>query len=180
MRRGPSSIVILAAWLAAGSAGAQSPPAPPRPGPETTKLAYFVGRWRSESQMKPGPFGPGGRVSGTDTCEWFSGGFHLICRSEGKGALGDVKGMSIISWDPDEKAYSYYAFDHRGITEQARGTFDGTTWTWSSESSMSGRAVKGRYTIVAQGPAAYTFKWEASLDGAPLAVVMEGKGSKAR
>ncbi|HET8648171.1 MAG TPA: DUF1579 family protein, partial [Vicinamibacteria bacterium] len=146
MRRTLRALTAVSA-LAAGSAHAQGPPAPSRPGPETRKLGYFVGTWRGQSQMKPGPFGPGGRITGTDTCEWFAGGFHLICRSQGTGVRGTFRGMSIMSWNAQEKAYSYYAFDHKGTTEVARGTFDGTTWTWSSDSTLDGKSIRGRYTV---------------------------------
>ena len=58
---------------------AQAPPAP-KPGPEHQKLAYFVGTWTNEGEMKPSPMGPGGKITGKDTCEWFEGGFSVICR----------------------------------------------------------------------------------------------------
>ena len=180
MRRSPLALTC-AAVLCAVLARAQSPPAsPPPPGAETRKLAYFVGQWSTQSEMKPGAFGPGGKMTGTDACEWFAGGFHLVCRSEGKGPLGAFKGMSIISWDPEAKAYAYYAIDQTGLTERARGTLAGEVWTWESDSTMGGKPIKGRYTITAQGPTAYTFMWEASVAGGPMAVIMQGKGSKAR
>jgi uncharacterized protein DUF1579 len=179
MRR--SQVALTCAFLlVAAAARAQAPPAGPRPGPETQKLGYFLGRWTIRSEMKPGPFGPGGTMTGTDACEWFAGGFHLVCRAAGKGARGDFKGMSILSWDPQEKAYTLFAIDRNGMTERARGTLAGDTWTWESDSKMGGKSVKGRYTITAQGPAAYSIKWEASVDGGPMILVMEGRESKAR
>ena len=39
-------------------------------GPEVAKLAYYVGTWRGEGEAKAGPFGPGGKLSSTTTCEW--------------------------------------------------------------------------------------------------------------
>lgn len=159
---------------------AQSPPpAPPTPGPEHKRLDYFAGRWSSESEMKPGPFGPGGKMIGTDTCEWFAGGFHLVCRSEGTGPMGAFKGLAIMGYNADEKVYTYYVIDNMGMTDLSRGTAAGDTWTWTSESRMMGKAVKGKFTIKELGPSAYTFKWEASVDGAPMAVFMEGRAKKA-
>src|SRR5262245_49191390 len=66
------------------SASAQAPQAP-KPGPEHERLGYFVGKWTSEGEMKPSPFGPGGKTTGTDRCEWFEGKFAVICHSDGKG-----------------------------------------------------------------------------------------------
>ena len=37
---------------------AQEPAPVPKPGPEHEKLAYFVGKWVSEAEVKPSPFGP--------------------------------------------------------------------------------------------------------------------------
>ena len=75
--------MLSALMVFAPALSAQNPPAPPKPGPAQEKLAYFAGRWTSAGEMKPGPMGPGGKVSGTDVCEWFEGGFNLVCRSEG-------------------------------------------------------------------------------------------------
>ena len=80
---------VLAAWVVISAAGASvvaaQAPAAPKPGPEHARLAYFVGKWKTEGEMKPGPMGPGGKMSGTDTCEWYDGHFSVVCRSEGTG-----------------------------------------------------------------------------------------------
>ena len=31
------------------------------------------------------PFMPAGKMTGTSKCEWFPGGFHVVCRDNGKG-----------------------------------------------------------------------------------------------
>jgi len=46
----------------------EQPPAPKR-GPERAKLAYFVGKWLSEAEVKPSAFGAGGRFTSTESCE---------------------------------------------------------------------------------------------------------------
>ena len=38
----------------------------PKPVPEHKKLAVFVGTWTLTGDMKPGPMGPGGKM--TDVC----------------------------------------------------------------------------------------------------------------
>ena len=35
----------------------------PKPGPEHARLGYFVGKWKAEGEMKPGPMGPGGKMT---------------------------------------------------------------------------------------------------------------------
>src|SRR5437870_7648855 len=71
---------------------AQAPPQMPKPGPEHKRLGYFTGTWRLEGETKPGPFGPGGKFTGTDHNDWMEGGRseehtselqsrgHLVCR----------------------------------------------------------------------------------------------------
>src|ERR1700732_1109737 len=105
------SIVCLAAvglLVIALAIHAQAPAGPPKPGPEHEKLSYFAGKWISEGDMKPSPYGPGGRVTFTETCEWLPGNFALICRSEGQMFGDTVKGTSIMSYDPGEKTYVYF------------------------------------------------------------------------
>src|SRR5436309_7959309 len=95
-------------------AGAQAPQ-PPKPGPEHQRLEYFVGKWTGEGEMKPGPMGPGGKITSTDTCEWFEGHFAVICRSDGKTPMGPSKSIGILSYSPEEKIYTYYGVDNSGM-----------------------------------------------------------------
>src|ERR687894_2577906 len=71
---------------------------PPKPGPEHKRLGFFVGTWKGEGEMKPGPMGPGGKMTSTDTCEWFEGRFAVVCRYEGKGPMGPSKGLGILGY----------------------------------------------------------------------------------
>ena len=80
-------LVALALITAPALLSAQAPQAP-KPGPEHQKLAYFAGRWSETADMKPGPMGPGGTMTGTSSCEWFQGGFYLVCRSNGRSPSG--------------------------------------------------------------------------------------------
>jgi len=70
-------VFCVISLVGAGQALAQSPPAEPKPGPEHKKLEYFVGKWSLEGEMKPGPMGPGGKMTASENCEWFMGGFHV-------------------------------------------------------------------------------------------------------
>ena len=58
-----SMIAVAAIMLSAMVAAAQNPPMP-KPGPEVDKLKYFLGNWKEEGEMKPGPMGPGGKFTG--------------------------------------------------------------------------------------------------------------------
>ena len=70
----------------------------PAPGPENKKLGYFVGKWTTEGELKASPMGPGGKITSTDTCEWFDGGFAVICRSDGTTPMGPSKSVGIMGY----------------------------------------------------------------------------------
>jgi Protein of unknown function (DUF1579) len=164
--------------LAASTASAQSPAAPPKPGAEDQRLGYFVGKWTNEAEMKPSPFGPGGKMSGTETCEWAAGGFALTCRNEGKGAMGEMKGIGILAYDRDAKEYTYFSVNSMGMVETGRGKVAAGTWTWTSESKMDGKLVKSRFIMKEGSPTSYTFKWETLSDAGAPTTIMEGSARK--
>lgn len=175
-------VVSIAAFAA--NAVAQAPGAPPKPGPEHKRLEYFVGKWTTEGEMKPSPMGPGGKVTGTDTCEWFSGGFAVVCRSDGKSPLGPMKSIGILGYSTEEKVYTYYAVDNSAMTMASvpKGTRQGDgTWTYNDEGVMGGQKYKSRVTIKEVSPTEYTFKMEMQgPDGkwAPMMQATSKKGAK--
>jgi hypothetical protein len=152
----------------------------PKPGPEVKKLSYFVGTWTSEGDMKENPFGmPAGKFTSTSKCEWFTGGYQVVCHETGKGPMGSMHGMGILSYSTEEKSYMYYGFDSMGMAEGSKGTMDGNNWVYTAEGKMGGKAYHGRYSMDASSPDSYTFKYETSDDGQKWNLVMEGKATKA-
>ncbi len=179
MRKSWATVLVAAlSLLGAGTILAQEPAGPPQPSPEHKKLAVFVGTWKDDAEMKPGPFGPGGKFSTTRTCEWFAGGFSVVCHDETTSSMGDVKGLSVFSYDREEKVYTYYATNSWGENESAKGTVEGDTWTWNGESKMGGKRIKSRDTIKLPSPDSATMTSEISIDGGPWTPVMELKGSR--
>ena len=150
-----ASIVTL--QVAAGQA---QPPA--KPGPEQARLAYFVGKWKAEGEVKPGPMGPGGKITTTDDCQWFEGKFSVICRSEGTTPNGPTRSIGILGYSSEEKVYTYYGVDNSGMAMSSvpKGTIQGDTWTYNDESTMGGQKVKSRVTIKEVSPKSYTFRME--------------------
>src|SRR5262245_33671925 len=175
-----SLAACVSSLVVAGVALAQAPPAAPKPGPEHEKLGAWVGKWTSEGDMKPGPFGPGGKMSGNDRCEWFDGKFAVICHNEGKGPMGVMKGMGILSYSTEDKVYTYYGTDTMGMTSTAvaKGTIQCDTWTYNEESKMNGKPVKSRYVMKWLTPTSYTFKMEMQGDGGQWMTIVEGKTTK--
>ena len=95
-------IVCICSLALSISSFAQAPP-------EVQRLAYYLGTWRGEGETKSGPFGPAGKLSSTITCDWFAGGFHLVCRGEEKGPTGKRTFLNILAYD--EKAIAELRVD---------------------------------------------------------------------
>jgi Protein of unknown function (DUF1579) len=168
--------VVLTIWI--GIATAQQPPEPLKPMPEHKALGYFAGKWTSQSAMKPGAYGPGGKMTSKDDCQWFEGGFQLVCHSQAQGPVGSMASMGIMTYNPNERVYSYYGIDNKGMSELSIGRKEGSKWTFMSTTQMGDQTMKSRYTIIEGTPTAYTFKWETSPDGAQWSTLMEGKSTK--
>ncbi|HUK25089.1 MAG TPA: DUF1579 family protein [Terriglobales bacterium] len=162
--------------LAALSAFGQMPM--PKPGPEVKKLDYFVGSWTMEGEMKPGPMGPGGKFTGSETDEWMPGGFFLEAHEEFKTPMGDGTAKAFMGYDTEGKMYTYHSFASTGESENSTGMLEGDTWNWTSDEKMGGQTLKGKYSLTMLSPTSYSFKFEVSPDGTTWNTVMEGKATK--
>jgi hypothetical protein len=176
MRTTISTAIGLA--LLTAVAAAQAPEAP-KPGPEHKRIGYFAGEWRFEGEAKPGPMGPGGKITATESCSWFAGGFHLVCRTKGTSPRGAATGQATMSYDGSRKAYAYHAISSMGDVILVRGQVDGKVWTWTDDMTIEGKKMTIRATVTEQSPTAYSFKLEMG-EGTSMAVVEEGKATKVK
>ena len=152
----------------------------PKPGPEVKKLSYFAGTWTSTGDMKENAFGmPAGKFTMTSKCEWFTGGYQLVCHDTGKGSMGTTHGIGIMSYDPNEKMYGYYGIDSMGMAMESKGKVDGNNWVYTNDGKMGDKTYHGRYSMDTSSPDSYTFKYETSDDGQKWTTMMEGKATKA-
>ena len=173
----PLSIAPLIVVLSA-VAVAQEPA--PKPGPEHKRLEVFAGTWKMEGTMQPSPLGPGGKMTGTESCRIFDGGYHLMCDSSGTGPMGAMKGHAILTWDANAKEYRYFGINNQmPNAEQATGTVSGETWTWTGKTDLGGgKSISSRFTLIETSPTVHNAKWEVSQDGTTWTVVMEGTSTK--
>jgi hypothetical protein len=179
MRRVTSIAVAMALGSVAIAAQATKP-AKATPGPEHKRIAYFAGQWNFQGEAKESPLGPGGKISATETCEWFAGGFQLVCRTKGTGPKGPGTGMGIMSYDPSRKAYTYYALSSTGDNIFVRGQVQDKVWTWTDEAVIEGKKMKIVATVTEETATSYSFKLEASVDGGPPMVIEQGKSTKGK
>jgi hypothetical protein len=169
--------LLIVAHIAGETTTAQEP----KPGPEVQKLAYWLGTWKGEGETKGGPFGPAGKLSSTTTCEWFTGGFHLVCRGEETGPTGTRTFLNIRSYDEKTKSYVEYGISNYGDSEyQTGGTIEGNKKTFAFDIDMGGKPTKISYVEVQMSPTLFTYQVEASIDGGPWTMIAEGKVTKVK
>jgi hypothetical protein len=173
------AVCAAVALLGFQLASAEEPTAP-KPGPETQRLKYFLGHWTTEGEIKASPMGPGGKFTQTSKCDWFEGGFTLVCNTEGKTPMGPSKGIDILGYSSEDKAYTYYGVDNSGMTMSTvpHGTVHGDTWTYNDESMMGGKKVKTRVIIKELPPSAYTFRMDMQGADGKWTTVVESKSTK--
>ena len=171
-----SVLIAFCVMLFAINSVAQMPV--PKPAPELGKLDYLAGKWVSEGDMKPGPMGPGGKIVSDDESHWQEGKFFLVMNSKFKGAMGDGTSLAVFGYDPEKKVYTYNEFNSMGQATKSEGTVDGNTWAWTGDQNFGGQILKGRFTMMVQSPAAYTYKYEISPEGNNWTLVMDGKSTK--
>ncbi len=168
-----------AAWpMLAGFAWplvAQSVPAAPNPGAQRLQLGFFVGTWKYEGEAKPGPLGSGGRVTGTETCEWFSGHFFVVCRSEWVTGTAVSRQMGIVGYSADRQRFSFYDIDdEQGEVAQGWGVFADSTWSWEEAQPIDGRPARQRYTLREISADRFTLREEVAVNAAPWILAETG------
>lgn len=128
--------------------------------------------------MKPSPYGPGGKFTFTQTCDWLEGKFALLCHTEAQMFGGTVEGLSVMGYDTGEGKYLYFETNSIGESTLSKGTVDGDTWTWTSENQLNGTTIHGRYTLMRLSEDSASYKYEMAAGSAPLALVMDGKQTR--
>jgi hypothetical protein len=174
------ALVTLVITSSVASLGAQAPPQ--KPGPEHKKLEYFLGKWTTTGDMKASPMGPGGKITSKDNCEWFQGGFAVVCHSEGTGPTGPTKAIAILAYNPEEKKYTYYGLDNTAMSMGTipKGTVEGSTWTYTDSGTMGGQPYQSRFVINTVSPTSYTFRLEMLGPDKKWMPILEGMSTKAK
>jgi hypothetical protein len=180
MRKPLRTIGLLTLFASAFMALAEAPAGPPKPGPELKRLAYFEGTWMAKGEQKANPFGPAGKFTSRDTCEWIMDGFFMKCSSEGNDPMGAVKGLGLMGWDAENKVYTYYGVDSRGMGVPGTGILEGKTWTYTSTVKMKDKTIRSRWVMQEVSPTEYTFKWEMADEKGNWTALAEGKETKVK
>jgi len=171
--------VLAFALFATAVCLAEEPPAMPQPTEEHKLLAKWVGQWSGEGEMNPGPFGPGGRMTWTEECEWFGGvEFNVVCKSKGEGPMGPMKGLGIIGYDANKQVFTHYGVDSGGWANYAEGTRSGDEWTFQAKEKMGDKVFHSRFKMKLASPTQIDFVWEVSEDGKTWVAMMDGMSTR--
>jgi hypothetical protein len=178
MTRTSIGLVMVSAFVVA--VAGQTPPMP-KPGAEHQRLGAFVGNWTSTGEMKPGPMGPGGKMTGSDRIQWLPGNFAIERRFEGKGPMGTMSGLEVIAYDSAKKAYTYSYVDSTGAVGGGTATPSGNAWTFAGSGSMGGKTMQERCTLTfGAGNSTLKIACDASGDGKSFAPMYEGTATKTK
>lgn len=171
-------LVPLVLFALSAITAAQTPPQMPQAGPEQKRLEYYSGTWTTETEMKAGPMGSGGKMISTDKSQMMPGGFFLVTHTEGSGSMGEVKELAVMGYDAESKKYTYDSFNNFGEAQHFKGTVEGDTWTWFGD-LKPGSPVKLRFIAKEISPTMYSMKLD-MMTGATgnWIPIMSGRASK--
>lgn len=149
-------IALLASFVA-GAAFAEAPAVPARD-PGYDALGHLVGRWTEK----------GNEATFVETCEWFHGRYHVVCRAERKRPDGTTShGMSILSFVPGE-GYVYTGIGSKGRYETLQhGTVENDILEFRSSAVQDGKTTVTRIRIGPFAEKAMPFVVDTSTDGGP-------------
>jgi hypothetical protein len=173
-----TSILLLLLVFCSGTAvQAQAP----KPGPATKKLLLFTGHWMSEGELKPRPFGPGGKFTEEGTGRMILNGFFLERRGKGKGPNGDFEFVEFDWYDPNTKSLTYAEYRGSGHVYSGGSAFEGNVCTYKSKGTVERKQYETRFTYTfAEDGMSYVLKAEFSPDGKAWTIIGEGKATKVR
>jgi hypothetical protein len=132
----------------------------PKPGPEVNQLSFYVGKWNETGESRSDPSGAFGKLSGHESCEWFSGGYSVVCRESTVDSNGTSDGLYILAYDVNKKLYTVYGTDNFGTIYSGTGTVENGTWRWTAEAVSGDSTTPMRYNFNSADAGARTMSVE--------------------
>jgi hypothetical protein len=151
----------------------------PKPGPEVKKLHAVVGHWTFDGEQKPGPLGPGGKLTGEANIRMILGGFFLQNQQSWKVAETETRFLEIDGYDPVNNNFSSEFYFDDGTRFSGALTITGSTWTYAGKLVTVGKQYQYKATFVAVPDLAiWTYKDQLSADGRTWTPLLELKYTK--
>jgi hypothetical protein len=174
-----SILLFLLVFCSATAVQAQT--TAPRPDPEIKKLQVLVGHWTYEGEYKPGPLGPGGKITSVYDAHMILGGFFMQAQKTDKGAMGETRNLQIYAYDPVNKNFRSDTYLSDGTKSSFTVTVSGNTMTWAGTLTFAGKQYQYKEPLVfAPDFMSATGKAEISSDGKTWIPAWEGKWTKAK
>lgn len=169
-RRSWMAACLLVAQLATPVL-AQTPQ--PKPGPEVQRLGNFVGTWNLADELASG------KQSGTMVCQWFEGGFALVCNDTY--TTGRGSDMHIFGYDPLGQTYTWYSVMPTGAgTRVLMLMVDGARWVADWEATYQGKPAKYHREWLEESPTALRYRFTRSVDGGTPILISEWRFTKTK
>jgi hypothetical protein len=173
-----SARITLAAVIVAGLTAAVGGEQPPGPSPEQKKLDVFMGTWAMAGTAEAAPWSPAGPITGTMTCRWFAGGFHIVCDADETGPMGRLQSHSVFGYSVERARYENYGIDSMGFGGATTGTLASDVWTFEGSETIGGKSFSFRMVLTVTSPGEFAWKGSYSDDGATWKATGAGKGTK--
>ncbi len=174
-----SMLLLLLVVCFATAVLAQAPA--PKPDPALRKLSVLVGHWTYDGEYKPGPLGPGGKITGVYDAHMILGGFFMQAQETEKGAMGETRNLEIDAYDPVNKTFTSDLYQSDGTKFSGTLTVAGNTITWAGRWVIAGRTYYFKEPFVlAPDLMSGAAKGEISTDGKTWTPFFEGKFTKAK
>jgi hypothetical protein len=160
---------------------AQAPSSAPKPNPELNKLSVLLGHWTYVGEYKPGPFGPGGKITGVYEAQKILDGFFMQAHFTEKGAVGEFHGLEVDGYDPVNKNIASTVYQNDGSTFSGTVSVAGNTVTWAGKFVIEGKEYQFREPFVlAPDLMSATAKGDISVDGQTWTPFFEAQYTKAK
>jgi uncharacterized protein DUF1579 len=127
---------------------------------EMKRLAWLVGKWKTEEKYEPGLLASAGGVGyGTETVKIGPGGLSLLSDYEGQGPRGAITGHGVIAYDRETDGYKISWSDNRnpsGSRLNGTGDWESETLVFKGTMELNGRELAMKQLFYNIGPDSFT------------------------
>jgi hypothetical protein len=150
------------------------PTKPDDPLPTFNFEQYFPGTWEFEWDVPESPFGPAGRLTGTEVFKPGVDGRFYESEIEAEGPDGPYKVRSRIVYHPENKVVARHDSDSRGFSLLTAGAIGGdlggyyTIYYESGPFEHKNHTIRLRTTTMLVSPVNFRVRATISVDGGPF------------
>jgi len=149
-------------------------------GPEMKALSPLLGHWAIEGTVVMDAKGSAVPMKAMQGCDWFAGGYAVVCRTTGTMGGATNESASFMYYDHLRKGYVNTAVGSlKDSTGSGRLVITPESFVFTSEFMLEGKPAKDRMTLSNMTPEGGTWKYELSMAGGPYKAAGEGKYTKA-